>query len=204
MAVDCIDLETPHWDSEFDNNISFGSGGGVYSESGETILQDCPLTNNTASVDGGGMYISNNATMTDCNFSNNDSIGNGGGIWITDGSIHFTELRSNYSGSGGGGLYSASSTGILLEGCLICENEPDWIEGEWIDGTGNDFPVNCPNDCDGDYDSDGFVNVIDVLGLIGDWGSCPDGSPCPGDFNEDGYVNVSDLLAVIDNWGPCE
>ena len=110
----------------------------------------------------------------------------------------------NVAGNSGGGLYSASAIGILLEGSLICENEPDWIEGEWIDGTGNDFPVYCPTDCPGDFDSDGFVNVIDVLGLIGDWGSCPPQSPCPGDFNDDDSVNVSDLLVVIDNWGPCE
>lgn len=191
---------------DFDENIGLETGGGAYCVPAETlILEDCSLRNNEAGENGGGgIYIYGYGTLTNCDISNNNSIGNGGGIWMENGSVNFTELKLNSAGILGGGLYSASSKGILLQGCLICENEPDWVEGKWIDGSGNDFPVNCPNNCSGDYDSDNDVNIIDILGIIGDWGQCPTDSPCPGDFNADGDVNVTDLLITVGNWGPCE
>ena len=46
----------------------------------------------------------------------------------------------------------------------------------------------------------GFVNVADLLLLLGAWG------PNPGhlaDINGDGTVNVTDLLALLAAWGPC-
>ncbi len=48
---------------------------------------------------------------------------------------------------------------------------------------------------------DGFVNVTDLLAVLGAWGPCPG---CPEDINADGFVNVTDLLAVLSAWGPCE
>jgi hypothetical protein len=57
------------------------------------------------------------------------------------------------------------------------------------------FQPPCPADTNGD----GFVNVNDVLALIGAWGS----SDSSADVNGDGIVNVSDLLLLIEAWGPC-
>ena len=51
----------------------------------------------------------------------------------------------------------------------------------------------------GDVDGDEFVNVFDIISLLGAWGSCID---CPEDFNGDNSVNVSDLLILIPAWGP--
>jgi predicted outer membrane repeat protein len=124
------------------------------------------------------------------------------GLWLMEGNLLGCELRENTASNLGGGLFSGGD--ISLQNCLICENLPDWISGDWTDGTGNDFPVHCPNDCLGDFDSDYDVNVVDLLGLIGDWGACEIGYPCPGDFNDDGYVDVTDLLMVVGKWGPCE
>jgi hypothetical protein len=64
-----------------------------------------------------------------------------------------------------------------------------------------DPPANAPTGCEGDADSDGAVDVNDLLGVILAWGECT--SPCPGDFNDDGQVDVSDLLTVIIEWGAC-
>ncbi|MCI0366390.1 MAG: hypothetical protein L0219_21215 [Phycisphaerales bacterium] len=44
----------------------------------------------------------------------------------------------------------------------------------------------------------GIVNVIDLLAVVGAWGSC---TSCPADTNGDGMVNIVDLLAVVANWG---
>ena len=53
----------------------------------------------------------------------------------------------------------------------------------------------CPSDCNGD----GFVNVTDILAVIGAWGSS---EGC--DINGDGIVDVTDLLSVVSDWGSCE
>ena len=56
-------------------------------------------------------------------------------------------------------------------------------------------------DCVGDVNGDGFVNVQDLLQVIADW-AC-DGD-CEADLNGDLTVDVSDLLLVIASWGSCD
>lgn len=51
----------------------------------------------------------------------------------------------------------------------------------------------------GDLNGDGYVNVSDLLILLGAWGEC--GKTCPADLNDDGWVDVSDLLIMFANWG---
>ena len=59
----------------------------------------------------------------------------------------------------------------------------------------------CPSDeCDGDTDGDGAVDVNDLLNVISSWGAC---SGCIEDMNGDGAVDISDLLAILDVWGDC-
>ena len=54
----------------------------------------------------------------------------------------------------------------------------------------------CPTDLDGD----GQVDVIDLLGVLGDWGDC---NGCPADTNDDGQIDVYDLLDILGDWGSC-
>jgi protocatechuate 3,4-dioxygenase beta subunit len=51
-----------------------------------------------------------------------------------------------------------------------------------------------------DINGDGYINVIDLLTIIAQWGL----TNSPADVNADGIVNVSDLLIVVGSWGPCE
>jgi uncharacterized membrane protein len=56
----------------------------------------------------------------------------------------------------------------------------------------------------GDLDGDGFVNIQDLLGVIGGWGLCAQPhavNTCPADLNVNGTVDLDDLLLVINNWG---
>lgn len=53
-----------------------------------------------------------------------------------------------------------------------------------------------------DINVDGAVNIMDLLGVISGWGTCPvDPQPCAPDISLDGQVNIIDLLAVISAWG---
>ena len=54
----------------------------------------------------------------------------------------------------------------------------------------------------GDLNGDSLVDVLDLLVVIAEWGSCP-GECGAADLNEDGVVDVLDLLMVIGNWGIC-
>ena len=55
--------------------------------------------------------------------------------------------------------------------------------------------------CPADLDGDGFVNVPDLIILLGAWGFCAD--DCPADFDADGQVRVSDLIELLGTWGTC-
>lgn len=55
----------------------------------------------------------------------------------------------------------------------------------------------------GDLDEDGDVDTVDLLGLLGAWGPCPQPCPphCSGDIDTDCDVGVIDLLILLGNWG---
>ncbi len=55
----------------------------------------------------------------------------------------------------------------------------------------------------GDVDRDGIVNVVDLVGLIAEWGPCPGPCPpsCAADFDDDCQVDVTDLIILLANWG---
>ena len=48
-----------------------------------------------------------------------------------------------------------------------------------------------------DVNSDGLINVTDLLSIMDKWGSC---DSCNEDLNHDGLVGVVDLYIVIGNW----
>ena len=74
----------------------------------------------------------------------------------------------------------------------------DIANGDSSDDNENGIPDEC--ECPADANGDGFVNVNDLLEIVGTWGEC---AGCGGDVNGDGWVNVNDLLACIDAWGAC-
>ena len=59
--------------------------------------------------------------------------------------------------------------------------------------------------CFGDFTGDGFVNVTDLGGFLGAFGTECENSECPGDFTGDGFVDVSDLGGFLGAFGTsCE
>ena len=53
--------------------------------------------------------------------------------------------------------------------------------------------------CLSDCNQDNSVDVLDLLYLLGVWGT----DDPAGDINSDGSVNVNDLLILISDWGAC-
>ena len=64
----------------------------------------------------------------------------------------------------------------------------------------DDSILDPPNDCAGDADNNGEVNVDDILMVIASWGPCAN---CDGDVDGDGEIGVDDVLLIISSWGPC-
>ncbi len=52
----------------------------------------------------------------------------------------------------------------------------------------------------GDVNTDGVVDVADLLHIIETWGVCPEEGPCPTDLDGNGLVGASDLIIVLINW----
>ncbi len=55
----------------------------------------------------------------------------------------------------------------------------------------------------GDIDDDAVVGIVDLLALLGTWGSCGDCSKCPADLDDDCNVGITDFLILLGNWGHC-
>lgn len=55
--------------------------------------------------------------------------------------------------------------------------------------------------CPADANSDGTVDILDLLMLLSNWGPCP--ADCPADISGDGTVTIDDLLMLLAAWGPC-
>lgn len=78
-----------------------------------------------------------------------------------------------------------------------------YLDGDW-DGEGvlthvtTSFSVG--NACPADLNSDGTVDVLDLLNMLTAWGP---NAGNPADLNGDGTVDVLDLLSMLSVWGAC-
>ncbi len=56
--------------------------------------------------------------------------------------------------------------------------------------------------CEGDINSDGVTDSVDLGVLLASWGACTE-TPCLADLDGDGTVGADDLGVLIANWGSC-
>lgn len=76
-----------------------------------------------------------------------------------------------------------------------------YLPQSWAWETESDTPITIPvPEIPGDLNSDGSVNVADLLQLLASWGKCANDDECLADLNGDGSVNVSDMLVLLTNW----
>lgn len=106
-------------------------GAGVYSAGGDVNCSEnvngVSMTGNTASVDGGGIYIGSGGflTMNSGTVSGNTATVNGGGVYIaSDGSLTMngSTITSNTSGGNGGGIYLDTPRSFIMNAGEVSRN----------------------------------------------------------------------------------
>ncbi|MDY7110355.1 MAG: FG-GAP repeat protein [Planctomycetota bacterium] len=105
-------------------------------------------------------------------------------------------LRDQDNGPESGSAHVFDTIGPDCNENGIC----DWIDianGTSEDVNGNGIPDECEELCPEDLSGDGEVNTVDLLILLGAWGT-PDG-----DVDGDGDTDTADLLALLGAWGDC-
>ncbi|ETR73625.1 MAG: hypothetical protein OMM_00802 [Candidatus Magnetoglobus multicellularis str. Araruama] len=114
-------------------------GGGIYADASILDFHEMLIQNNTAMQSGGGLLISNNAslTMTNSQVSANASMGSGGGIvGVSDTTIVIINclLNGNTAGYDGGAFYLENSFLKLLNSTLTM-NMAKYGRGIFADGS---------------------------------------------------------------------
>jgi hypothetical protein len=190
----------------FSGNIAEGGrGGGMHNQSCSPELIGCLFVDNWA-ADGGAMSNdqASSPQIAGCSFIANTAEQLGGAVFSRYGGVPLvtsSAFTSNTAGSAGGALASVLFAEPSVWDSLLCGNEPNQVEGAWMDGGGNDVDETCVETCPADLTRDGLVDITDVLVVLVEWGPCAGG--CLGDVDADGMVGITDLLKVLGAWGPC-
>jgi predicted outer membrane repeat protein len=163
-------------------------GGGLASWYSEPILVASTFSGNTASEDGGGLYLQitgGSPVLIDCVFSDNSASEDGGGasFSISGGSPFVTgnTFCSNSAGDQGGGIHCSTSSATLTVANTIIAFSDDG-EGVYSSSIGG-VDLSC---CDvyGNADGDWVGNIAGQLGLDGNISADPHFcSPEEGDFH---------------------
>jgi parallel beta-helix repeat protein len=123
----------------FSNGASAASGGGIYINSGSHSIRDSVIRDNSATINGGGLFLQNAAggiTIEDTSITGNTAP-SGGGVNINNSNV--TLRRSVISGNSvvndGGGVYQTNTASVTLENCLLVDNEGNRGGGAFVNGT---------------------------------------------------------------------
>ena len=108
-------------------DIKNNAGTGIYHYYGSLDLQDCTVSGNTNTGDGGGIYSTDGPlTMTNCSVSKN-SAKSGAGIYFYP-SLNYAltmkdcAISENTATSVGGGVYACYTGNVTMQGCTISRN----------------------------------------------------------------------------------
>ena len=157
---------------------------------------------------GGALFVQRNsvAVIENCKISNNTTYGEAGaGIYLSETTcyINNSEISNNHTTHWTDGGIGGWKSTLTVDHSTICGNTPDQFGASIsYSGEGNcvsDDCVDCPDDCASDVNSDGMVDIHDLLYVISVWET---DNPA-GDINEDGWVDVADILVLISEWGAC-
>ncbi|MFZ9691305.1 MAG: BACON domain-containing protein, partial [Phycisphaerales bacterium] len=193
---------------EFRGNVGSELGGGMLLRDCEAVLIDVVIAENFANVRGGGIDAQGGTlTLVGVLVEENETAGQGGGIAWLGGTglggaaltISGSDVILNIAASGGGLWIAPGVDDVLLESSVVCNNEPDEIVGEYVDGGDNDV---CDG-CFGDLTGDGVIDGADLSVLLGYWGPCGLGGCEAADLTGDGQIDGADLSVMLGGWGGC-
>ena len=181
-------------DCVLDSNFSGYDGGGIYCDQSKLTLDGCTVQNNTAGENGGAVRCeSSSPRFINTVFSGNESVNDGGAIEVDEDSSPlfvscWFEDNSTNNGFSGGAMRSFGNP-ILID-TILCENDPNDIEGSWTNAMSNTSWPDC-SDCN----DDGIPDVDQIGLLLSDHDN--DGRPdeCEGDCDDDG---IPDPIEIFD------
>jgi parallel beta-helix repeat protein len=106
------------------------NGAGLYFNQGSFVIIDSTIRNNTATGDGGGLWLNGldgkTNTITGSTFTLNSAGDTGGGLHLTNGigivNIDKSIISTNSSGTRGGGIYKENSIRAAVTNSIISDN----------------------------------------------------------------------------------
>lgn len=171
-----------------------------YSPQGNNIVYEI--------IPGDGSVTINPFTAPDIQFKNSLAIDDAGRIYVCDAtSVRVYELPEQ-----GNTLVPVplAENGLVNMPCngpfnvLVSRHNFDPATAndpaQWDITLPTEFSPSIPG-CAADLDGSGIVDVVDLLLLLGSWGTTAGFSDA--DLNFDGLVDVTDLLVLLNAWGPC-
>ncbi len=152
-----------------------------------SVISDCEITGNNCAYGG---VVCGSAVFTRCIVSGNTALtGIGGGIRSNpaspDPTLSETSVCDNVPNQVDGGYIDAGGNTIAEEcpptgacctnGGCVAALEEDCLAfyGTWHGVGTTCYEQNCPEPCQGDVNTDGTVDVLDLLDVISAWGPCP-------------------------------
>ncbi len=199
-GIACINSNPTITNCTIEGNTSGNSGGGIYCMGSSPTITNCTISDNAA-PNGGGIYCRNNSTndssnptITNCTISNNTAA-NGSGIYcigsnptISGGSVCANSPDQTYADSNSNINIPSGTFCWIAEICdgspyIIIANQQEQInqlltmhdqQQTAIEDLQQVVAECCaPRTCTGDENSDGLVNIDDVLIVLSAWGPCP-------------------------------
>ena len=185
--------------------------GTVYAD--EAVFENLVITNGYGDYGGGSRFVaSSDVVVRNCHFVGNHADWNGAGVRLsldTTLTLIDCEITGNTADhpqwpgqSHGAGI--ANYATVILERTRVCGNLESANPGQQVTGSepvnlGGCITEECDSceilEFDADLNSDGSVNVVDLLMVLDAWGSSG-----TGDIDGSGLVDVTDVLMVISAW----
>lgn len=133
------------------------------------------------------------------------------GLWAYDanGAKHLVIRQGQWIDLGGGNMKQVTGFSFRLSSSMHAgrragmNNRGDVaLRVYFADNSQAVVVAQLPPPCNADLNHDGWINVLDLLILLEEWGPA-DYIGEGGDINWDGVADVQDLLEMLTQWGPC-
>lgn len=163
-------------DSEISNNKADYGGGGMFNFGSNVRILSCSFKHNRAEYNGGGVYdYDSGGRVVNSVFTDNIAMFNGNAMYrgyrsatVVEDGCRFTMAHDTISGTGGYMVARGKYTGACCigSGCLIVDEDScSKAGGSWLgpDTSCDDQILACPKPSSGDVNTDGVVDMMDLV-----------------------------------------